>query len=66
MAMAVGKRPEAREESNVIGVPHILLGNNLVQSRVIFLANAYLERSQCVASRQTFICNADRLICSRR
>ncbi len=66
MAMAVGKRPEAREESNRIGVPHVLLGNNLAQSRAMRLANEYLERSQCLASRQTFICAADRFICLRR
>ena len=35
-----------------IGVPHILLGDYLVQSRVMILVNAYLERSQCLASRQ--------------
>ncbi len=50
----------------MIGVPCIPLGNYLVQSRAMFLANAYLERSQCLASRQTFICAADRFICSRR
>ncbi len=41
VAMAVGERPEAREESNVIGVPRILFGNNLVQNRAMRLANAY-------------------------
>jgi hypothetical protein len=50
----------------VIGVPRILLGDYSAQSRAMFLANAYLERSQCLASRQTFICAADRFICSRR
>ncbi len=64
-AMADGERPEMRDES-VIGVPGILLGNYLAQSRAMFLANAYLERSQCLASRQTFICAADRFICLRR
>ncbi len=43
VAMAVGKRPEVREESNVIGVPRILLGNNLAQNRAMRLANAYPE-----------------------
>ncbi len=43
VAMAVGERPEAREESNVIGVPRILLGNNLAQNRAMCLANAYPE-----------------------
>ncbi len=43
VAMAVGERPEAREESNVIGVPRILLGNNLAQNRAMRLANAYPE-----------------------
>ncbi len=54
VAMAVGERPEAREESNGIGVPRVLLGDNLAQSRAMRLANAYLEeRSRCLASRQT-------------
>ena len=52
--------------SDVIGVPRILLGNYLAQSRVMFLANVYLEGSQCLASRQTFICAPDRFICSHR
>jgi hypothetical protein len=43
VAMAVGERPEAREESNVIGVPRILLGNNLAQNRAMHLENAYPE-----------------------
>jgi hypothetical protein len=34
----------------VIGVPRILLGDYLAKSRAMFLANAYLERSQCLAS----------------
>ena len=62
-AMASGERPEVRVE---IGVSHTLLGDYLVQSRAMFLANVYLESSQCLASRQTFICAADRFICSRR
>ncbi len=53
VAMAVGKRPEVKEEGNVIGVSHILLIYYLAQSRGVFLANAYVERSQCLASRQT-------------
>jgi hypothetical protein len=54
-AMANGERLEVRDEyhTNVIGVPGILLGNYLVQSRAMFLANAYLHLSQCLASRQT-------------
>ncbi len=62
-AMAGGVRPEVRVE---IGVPRILLGNYLVLSIAMFLANAYLEGSQCLASRQSSICAADRFICSRR
>ena len=62
-AMAGGERPEVRVE---FGVPYILLGNYLAQSRAMFLVNAYLERSRCLASRQTFICAADRFICLRR
>ncbi len=50
VVMAGGERPEVRVE---IGIPHILLGNYLAQSRAMFLVNAYLERSQCSASRQT-------------
>jgi hypothetical protein len=34
----------------VIGVPRILLGDYLAQSRAMFLVNAYLERYQCLAS----------------
>ncbi len=49
-AMASGERPEVKVE---IGVPHTLLGNYLVQSRAMFLANAYLGLSQCLASRHT-------------
>ncbi len=37
----------------MIGVHCILLGDYLAQSRAMFLVNAYLERSQCLASRQT-------------
>jgi hypothetical protein len=67
-AMANGDRPEVRDEyhTNVIGVPRILLGDYLAQSRAMFLANVYLRLSQCSASRQTFICAADRFNCSRR
>jgi hypothetical protein len=61
-AMASGERPEVRVE---IGVPRILLGNYLAQSRAMFLVNAYLEGSQCSASRQTFICAADRYLSAR-
>ena len=58
-----GERPEVRVE---IGVPRTLLGDYLAQIKAMRLANAYLERSQCLASRQTFICAADRFIRSRR
>jgi hypothetical protein len=57
-----GERPEVRVK---IGVPHMLLGDYLVQSRVMNLVNAYLERSQCLASRQRSVCTTDKLICSR-
>ncbi len=63
-AMAGGERPEVRVE---IGVPCTLLGDNLAHINAMGLANAHLERSQCLASRQTFIFAADRFfICSRR
>jgi hypothetical protein len=39
----------------VIGVPRILLGDYLAQNRAMFLANAYLERSQCLASRDRLL-----------
>ena len=61
-AMASGEQPEVRVE---IGVPRTLLCDYLSQSRAMFLVNVYLERSQCLESRQTFICAADRFICSR-
>ena len=61
-AMAGGESPEVKVE---IGVPHTLLGGYLAQSRAMFLANAYLERSQCLASRLTFICAADRYLSAR-
>ena len=35
-------------------VPHILLGDYLAQSRAMFLVNAYLGISRCLASTQTF------------
>ncbi len=44
-----------------IGVPRTLLGDYLARIKAMRLANAYLERSQCLASRQTFICAADNL-----
>ncbi len=46
--------------------PRIQLGTYLAQSRAMFLANAYLERSKLFAHRQSFICTADRFICSGR
>ncbi len=47
-------------------LPGIQLGDYFAQSRAMFLANVYLERSQFFAHRQSFICAADRFICSRR
>jgi hypothetical protein len=58
-----GEKPAVRVE---IGVPRTLLGDYLAQSTVMFLVNAYMESSQCLTSRQTFICATDRFICSRR
>ena len=58
-----GERPEVRVD---IGVPRILLGGYLAPRRAMFLANTYMERSQCLASRQSFICAADIFICSHR
>ena len=65
-----GERDEKKPYHFVIKVPRIQngiqIGDNLVHKKAMRLANAYLERSQCLASRQTFICAADRFICSRR
>ena len=48
-----------------IGVQCTLIGNNFAHIKAMLLENAYLERSQCLASRQTFICAADRFISAR-
>ena len=56
-------RPEVRVK---IGAPRTLLGDYLAHIKAMCLVNRYLERSQCLASRQTFIFFADRFICSRR
>ncbi len=50
--MAGGERPEVRVE---IGVPRILLGDYLALSIAMFLANAYLEGSQCLAFLSTTV-----------
>ena len=50
MAMAEGKTRGRGRDWGYVWVPRIQLGDYLVQSRAIFLANAYLERSQFFAS----------------
>ncbi len=65
-----GKQDERKPYHFVIEVPRIQngiqIGDNLAHKKAMRLANAYLEKSQCLASRQTFICAADRFIRSRR
>jgi hypothetical protein len=56
---------EARGESGDWSSTYTL-GDNLAHIKAMRLANAYLEVSKCLASRQAFICAADRFICSRR
>jgi hypothetical protein len=65
-AIAVGKRCQARGEKRwrgqrqgggpevrvEIGAQRTLLGNNFAHIKAMRLANVYLERSQCLASRQ--------------
>ena len=57
------ERPEVRMET---GVPRIQIGDYLAQNRAMRQVNAYLDMPQYFASRQSFICAADRFICSRR
>jgi hypothetical protein len=65
-----GEQDERKPYHYVIEIPRIQngiqIGDNLAHKKAMHLANAYLEGSQCLASRQTFICAADRFICSRR
>ncbi len=63
MTMAEGKKRGRGRDWGYIGVPRIQLGNYLAQSRAMFLANEYLERSHFFADRWSFICAADRFIC---
>jgi hypothetical protein len=44
-----------------VRVPHLRIGDNLAQLKVMRLA-----LSQCLASKQSSICAVDRFICSRR
>ena len=46
--------------------PRIQIGNNLAQIKVMLLANVQIFGSQCLASKQSSICAADRFICVRR
>ncbi len=65
-----GKQDERKPYHYVIEVPGIQNGiqidDNLAHKKAMRLANAYLEGSQCLASRQTFNCAPDRFIRSRR
>ena len=65
-----GERDERKPYHYVIEVPRIQngiqIGDKLAHKKAMSLVNAYLEGSQCLASRQTFICAADRFIRSRR
>ena len=44
----------------------VKIGAYLAQSRTMFLANVFLKRSQCLASRQSSICATVRYICLRK
>ncbi len=46
MTMAEGETRGRGRDWGYVGVPHIQLGNYLVQSRAMFLANVYLHLSQ--------------------
>jgi hypothetical protein len=46
--------------------PCIQIGNNLAQIKAMLLANVQIFGSQCLASKQSSICAADRFICVRR
>jgi hypothetical protein len=65
-----GVRPEVRVEIGVtrmqVRVPCIQIGEYLAQSRAMHLANVQIFGSQCLASKQSSICAADRFICVRR
>ncbi len=65
MAIAEGKTRGRGRDWGCVGVPRIKLGDYLAQSRAMFLANAYLRLCHFFADRQSFICTADRFICSR-
>ncbi len=65
MAMAEGEMGGRGRDWGHVGVPRMLLGNYLAQSRAMFLANAYLRLSQFFTDRQSFICAADGFICLR-
>ena len=49
-----------------VRVPHIPIGDNLVQIKAMRLANVEIVGSQCLASNQSSICATDRFICVRR
>jgi hypothetical protein len=66
MAMVEGETRGRGRDWGYVGVPRIQLGNYLAPSKAMFLANVYLEGSHIFADRQSFICTADRFICSRR
>ena len=65
-------RPEVRVEMEIgvthmqVRVPQIQIGDNLAQSRAMRLVNVQTFGSQCLASKQSSICAADRFICVRR
>ena len=42
--------------------PCIQIGNNLAQIKAMLLANVQIFGSQCLASKQSSICAADRFI----
>ncbi len=70
MSMAEGKMRERGDRREGLGVCRTSLGFHihnvatiLAQSIAMFLVNAYLEGSQVLASRQRFICTAERFIC---
>jgi len=63
-------RPEVKVEIGVtrmqVRVPRIQTGDNLAQIKAMHLANVQIFGSQCLASKQSSICAADRFICVRR
>ncbi len=58
MAVGEGKMRGRGRDWVYVGIPRIQLGNYLVQSRVIFIVNAYLLLSHFFASRQMFTLSA--------